>query len=282
MKVFYDARQAVKNNASFSPSAGKSALVVEEWKKKGYDFQLGSVNPVTRNDFYLAHDRGLIDGVLDLKRENGFNNCSPEIAASLYWTTGSLLSASVDAIRNKQITCSPTSGFHHSHYDQCQGFCTFNGLIVTAIKLRQSNPKIKIGILDIDMHYGNGTDDIINRLKLNYIHHYTFGGANPDSCFWKGGPKAEKWLKSLPEIVGTFKDCDFVMYQAGADPAKDDPFGGALTNNQLRERDRIVFSGLHGMKKPVTWNLSGGYQNPIQKVLDIHNATIEECLKVVE
>lgn len=279
MKVFYDARQVAKNNVSASPSAGKPALVVEEWAKKGYNFQLGSVNPVTRSDFYLAHDRSLIDGVLDLKWPNGFSNCSHEVAASLPWTTGSLFSAALDAIRNKQITCSPTSGFHHSHYDRCEGFCTFNGLMVTAIKLRQLYPKIKIGILDIDHHYGNGTDDIIQRLKLKYIQHYTFGGANPDNWFWKGKEKAEKWIKSLPEIVGTFKDCDFVMYQAGADPAKDDPFGGALTDDQLRERDRIVFTTLKNT--PLTWVLAGGYSQPIQKVLDIHNATMEECLKAI-
>jgi hypothetical protein len=36
------------------------------------------------------------------------------------------------------------------------------------------------------------------------------------------------------------------------------------------------------MKIPVAWNLAGGYQVPLQKVLDIHTITLTECLKVLQ
>ena len=29
---------------------------------------------------------------------------------------------------------------------------------------------------------------------------------------------------------------------------------------------------------PVVWNLAGGYQEDFQSVLDLHHATLEECL----
>lgn len=280
LKVFYDARQSVANNDSVSPSAGKPALVVEEWKKKGYDFALAPVEPVTRADFYLAHHQDYIDGVLDLKRGNGFSNKNPDVAAALPWTTGSLLCATREALKTRQNTMSPTSGFHHAHWSKAEGFCTFNGLMVTAMRLHGDGLIDKIGILDIDHHYGNGTDDIIRRSKAGYIHHYTFG-RDDTNYYWGGGEKAVAWLKSLPGIVETFQGCDVVIYQAGADPHVSDPFGGALTDEQLRERDRIVFDVLSTLKIPCAWNLAGGYQTPIQKVLDIHNATIEECLKVM-
>lgn len=279
IKVFYDARQVVPNNASPSPSAGKPALVVEEWKRKGYDFQLGAVTPVTRDKFYLAHDPDFINGVLDLQRDNGFSNRSSKVAVSLPWTTGSLLAAAFEALTTQTFTSSPTSGFHHSGYATADGFCTFNGLMITSIMLRNHLPGLKIGILDLDHHYGNGTDNIIGHLGINYIRHYTFGGDNPGNWHWKGGNEAKTWLKRLPGIVKSFADCDLVIYQAGADPHISDPYGGALTDDQLRLRDRIVFTGLVG--KGVTWNLAGGYQTPIQKVLDIHNATMEECLAVM-
>lgn len=281
LKVFYDARQSTDKNLSFSPSAGKPALVVEEWKKRGFDFALADVTPVTRDDFYRVHHKGHVDAVLDLKRPNGFNNKIPEVAAALHWTSGSLVSAVMHAMENKVNTCSPTSGFHHAEFYRCEGFCTFNGLMVAAVKLRDKFPTVKVGILDIDHHYGNGTDHIIKHEKLDYVHHYTFGGACPDNYYWKGGDKAEEWVGLLPSIVDGFRGCDIVIYQAGADPHVDDPYGGALTNSQLRDRDRIVFTMLRDMKIPVTWNLAGGYQSPIQKVLDIHNATMEECLKVM-
>lgn len=282
LKVFYDERQSVASNHGISPSAGKPLLVVQEWHRRGYDIEVATVTPVTREDFYLVHDRAHVDAVLDCRRPNGFDNKSPEVAASLYWTTGSLVSAADYALTNGVNTCSPTSGFHHADWWKTDGFCTFNGLMVAAVKLRDRLPSgKKIGILDIDMHYGNGTDGIIKYHKIEHVRHYTFGGAEPLAETWRGGLSGEAWLSCLPIIVQDFADCAVVIYQAGADPHKDDPFGGALSDEQLRERDRIVFSNLKRLGIPCVWNLAGGYQQPIQKVLDIHNATMEECLKVM-
>lgn len=279
IKVFYDARQSVANNRSISPSAGKPKLVMEEWAKKGYDFAIGDVTPVTREDYYLAHHDSYINDVLDLRRPNGFDNKSPEVAAALPWTTGSLYCAAVEALKTRKNTVSPTSGFHHASWNRGEGFCTFNGIMVTCIKLHQLGID-NIGVLDIDHHYGNGTVNIINHHSIDYIQHYTFG-ADSTNYYWNGGEKAEDWLKILPTIIDRFSKCKIVIYQAGADPHVNDPYGGALTDLQLRERDRKVFSMFKDMSIPVVWNLAGGYQTPIQKVLDIHNATMEECLKVM-
>lgn len=281
LQVFFDQRQNVVANRSFSPSAGKPARVVEEWQRQGYAIELAPVAPVTRADLYRAHDKKHVDEVLDLKRPNGFHNKLKEVADSLYWTNGSIVSAALAALATRRNTCSPTSGFHHAEWWRCEGFCTFNGLILAAMKLRESSPAGRIGILDIDMHYGNGTDALIKRLQLDYIRHYTFGGAERDAEFWRGGPQADMWLSRLPNLVSAFEDCAIVLYQAGADPHMNDPHGGALSDAQLRERDRIVFSVLRRLGIPCVWNLAGGYQDPIQLVLNIHNATMEECLRAM-
>lgn len=281
LKVFFDPRQNVASNKSFSPSAGKPARVVEEWQRRGYAVELAPVDPVTRADFYQVHDKQHVNEVLDLKRPNGFHNKLQEVADSLYWTNGSLLSAARWALRVKQNACSPTSGFHHADYWRCEGFCTFNGLVLTAVKLREQLPHSRVGILDIDMHYGNGTHDLIKRHQLDYVRHYTFGGAERDAEFWRGGAQGDVWLSRLPQLMETFADCAIVLYQAGADPHMNDPHGGALSDAQLRERDRIVFSTLRRLNVPCVWNLAGGYQEPIQLVLDIHNATVEECLRAM-
>jgi acetoin utilization deacetylase AcuC-like enzyme len=291
LQVFYDERQNVASNDSFSPSAGKPKRVVDEWLRRGYDVSLAQVQPVTREDFYLAHNPTYVDDILDHKLANGFDNTLPEIAESLPWTTGSLFAATRHALETGENSCSPTSGFHHAHWSSAEGYCTFNALMVTAIKLRNTRWRVpylwreftlfnRIGILDLDHHLGNGTIDIIKHHQINYINHYTFG-ANQNHSDWQGGAKAETWLNSLTEIVEGFKDCKVVIYQAGADPHVNDTFGGALTDAQLRVRDRIVFSTLKAMNIPVAWNLAGGYQEPLEKVLGIHNATLEECLKVM-
>lgn len=54
------------------------------------------------------------------------------------------------------------------------GFCTFNGLMLAAVKLKREYRLGDIGIIDFDMHWGNGTVDIINELKIEYIEHMAF------------------------------------------------------------------------------------------------------------
>ena len=69
----------------------------------------------------------------------------------------------------------------------------------------------KIGVLDLDMHYGDGTVDIIERLKIEDIHHRSFG-AN------YGEPEqGEDFLRALPGALAGFAGCMIVFYQAGAD-----------------------------------------------------------------
>jgi acetoin utilization deacetylase AcuC-like enzyme len=74
-----------------------------------------------------------------------------------------------------------------------------------------------------------------------------------------------------------------ILYQAGADTHIDDPLGGLLTSEQMRERDRAMFSIAHDLSIPLTWNLAGGYQiepdGSIPRVVELHLNTFEEALR---
>ena len=275
MKIFYRPEQTAFGNCdSFSPSAGKPAEVVASWMKQFPATELVSFEPLTREDLVLAHDRTYVDAVLDLERANGFGNRLAAIADTLPFTTGSFYAAAHHAFTAKESCVSPTSGFHHANYNEGGGFCTFNGLVIAAQKLHRDEGAKRVGILDLDCHYGNGTENIIWRLGLDWIEHYTFGGCGIRQ------DKSGQWLKDLTEIVVRFAKCDVVLYQAGADPHVDDPLGGILTTEQLYERDFIVFKNLQDLGVPVAWNLAGGYQTPIRKVLDIHDNTARAFLAV--
>ena len=198
-----------------------------------------------------------------------------EVARSLPYTSGSLLSAARAALENG-VAVSPSSGFHHAGYDRALGFCTFNGLMVTALALRAEHPKLRVGILDYDYHYGDGTDDILRRLELNWVTHCTAGQTYlyPD--------QATAFLDAIPAHVARMAGCDVVLYQAGADPHIDDPLGGFLTTAELAERDRRVFQHLHDHGIPVAWNLAGGYQQPLSKVVAIHRNTYRACKTIYD
>ena len=275
--VFFNPKQ-VANSKAFSPSAAKPGPVVDSWLQMRLPIDVHESGKVNRYELARAHDPEFVANVLSCRIPNGFGNMDPKVAASLPYTSGSLLAAAQHAWREGGVAASPTSGFHHAGYDSVNGFCTFNGLMVTAQALLACGAN-KIGILDLDMHYGNGTDNIVNTLGLDdKIEHFTGGRDyhNPD--------QAPEFFKKLPSIMRKFDDCDVVLYQAGADSNVKDPLGGWLTNEEQYKRDYRVFKALSRMQVPCAWNLAGGYQKEedgsIPKVLAIHNNTMTACHRV--
>lgn len=261
----------VADSQSFSPSAAKPAAVLDSWRSLNIPLSITEPPPVSRDDLARAHDPGYVDAILCGDRRNGFGNTSPAVAASLPFTSGAMLAAAREALRNGVVAVAPCSGFHHAGYAEAAGFCTFNGLMVTALALKAAGEVRRIGMLDFDEHYGNGTDDIIGRLKIDWITHHTEGKQYHRST------DAEPFLARIPSIVATMRDCDVILYQAGADPHIDDPLGGWLTTAQLFERDVRVFDAARNMGVPVAWNLAGGYQTPLRKVLEVHDNTMRAC-----
>jgi len=90
---------------------------------------------------------------------------------------------------------------------------------------------------------------------------------------------AGAYLQRLRETAARFDSYDLVLYQAGADVHVADPLGGVLTTEQMIERDRIVFDAARASETPIAWDLAGGYQEPLAKVVGLHVNTLRECVK---
>lgn len=274
--VFYS-DSMLSDADSFSPSAMKPQAVVASWQSLGIPLRILAPDPVTPDDLCLAHAERYVDGVLFGEIANGFGTRDPQVAASLLYTNGAMLAAARAALDSGGFAVAPCSGFHHAGYDFGGGFCTFNGLVVAAQWLKSRGLVKRVGILDFDMHYGNGTDDILARLHLDYVRHYTAG------AWWREASDGEAFLAAIDGIVADMADCDLILYQAGADPHVNDPLLGFLTTEQLLERDRRVFAAARARHLPVAWNLAGGYQRDtsggIRPVLDIHDNTLRACLE---
>lgn len=275
--VFFTPKM-VAHSQSFSPSASKPSQAVESWRRLGLPLDFHEPTPLTRDDFARAHDATFVREVLDRRRENGFGNRSAQVAASLPWTSGAMCSAARHAWHHGDAAVAPCSGFHHAGYASTEGFCTFNGLMATAAVLHAEGAT-RIGIVDCDEHYGNGTDDIIEKLgHPGWVSHFTAGAK------YTRPSQVKAFFKELSQVLARLADCDVVLYQAGADPHVDDPLGGWLTTAELEQRDRLVFETLHELGVPVAWNLAGGYQveadGSIPKVLEIHDNTMRACADV--
>ncbi|NMM12923.1 MAG: histone deacetylase [Rhodoferax sp.] len=267
--VYYSPKQVSCPDSS-SPSPRKPALVVANWIEQGLPIHIVEPLPTSRDQIALAHSHEYVDGILNCELMNGFRGRQRDVADSLPWTCGSLLSAARGALNNGLVTCSPTSGFHHAGYETGYGYCTFNGLMVTALALKLEGKVQRVGILDCDQHYGDGTAEIMAVLNIDWIRLVSQEHWSPTD--------AEPFIDQLPQVVRSFADCDLLIYQAGSDPHINDPLGGFLTTNELAVRDRIVFSVAKSIGIPVVWNLAGGYQEPLARVLEIHRNTMLACV----
>ena len=273
-------REAVRS----SPSSAKPEAVMASWRALGIPLDVRSFQPLSRAALSAVHSPAYVDAVLDLETENGFGNRDARVARSLPYTSGSFVAAALHALEHGGAAVSPTSGFHHAGHADGGGFCTFNGLAAAASGALARGCS-KVGILDCDAHYGNGTQDILEVTGMeDRVLHYTHG-----SPHYRGGPeKAGDFLAHLPRLLSQWKDegVALVFYQAGADPHVDDPVGCRfLTTEELHQRDVAVFNACARLGLPVAWNLAGGYQEngslpwpaSIRKVLDIHDNTLRAC-----
>jgi len=278
--VFYSPAM-VADAESYSPSAMKPAKVLEAWQASGIPLSLYDVKPIERAALHAVHEQTFVDDVLACVQPNGFGSHSPTVAQSLLYTNASLRDAAVEALRNGCVAVSPTSGFHHAHYSSASAYCTFNGLMVAAHYLLQNKLATKVGIIDCDYHYGNGTDELISKHHLSgKVKHFTAGSR------YHRANQAEDFFNALKTAVEFMADCDVILYQAGADAHIDDPLGGFLTDEQLYQRDLLLFSLCQQQGVPVAWNLAGGYQKldndepDWEAITAIHSNTLRACGEV--
>ena len=276
LPVYFTPRM-VADSGSFSPSAAKPAQVVAAWRARGLAIEVSEPAPVTIDQLARAHDRAHVEAILACRAPNGFGNTSRAVADTLVHTSGAMLAAARRAIAEGAIACAPVAGFHHATYRTAGAYCTFNGLAVAALALHHEDGVARVGILDYDMHYGDGTDDIIASVGAHFVTHFTAG------AHYQREGDGPRLLAELPSRVAAMAGCDVVLYQAGADQHIDDPLGGLLTTAELRRRDELVFAGLAGLGIPVAWNLAGGYQiaadGSIPAVLEIHENTARAAIE---
>lgn len=275
MRVYYSTSMNAENAQAYSPSASKPAKVIADWRAKGFDIEVKKPIPVSGKTIAQAHNPDYVQGVLSGTMANGFGNKDEDVAASLPYTVGAMVSATKYALKTGQPAAALCSGFHHAGYSSGSGFCTFNGLVIAAIEAQKAGAK-KVGILDLDQHYGNGTDNIRCHLDLHWMPHYTAGGDHK--------LEAESFLAGLPNLLRKkFNSCDVMIVQLGADPWINDPLGGWMTMEQMERRDRIVFETFKQMGIGVAWNLAGGYSKDangeITPVLQIHANSAKACIE---
>ncbi len=154
IKVIYGDKQVSESGSQVSPSAKKPKDLYELLKKEP-DLEFFEPIPVSIEDIKLAHDPQFVDDVMTLKRPNGFGTICQSVVDSLPYTNGAVYQAAKLSILTKCPVAALVAGFHHAGYagfEKLGYFCTFNGLIIAAMKLISEGHQ-RIAIVDCDMHW---------------------------------------------------------------------------------------------------------------------------------
>ena len=165
---------------------------------------------------------------------------------------------------------------HHAGRDTAMGFCLYNNAAVVVRHAQQSGAP-RVAVIDIDVHHGNGTEEIVwNDTGTLYtsIHQMPlFPGTgrsvdrgahdNVVNIPVPPGTGSDEWLEHFDETiipaVSRF-GADLVVVSAGYDAHELDPLGGLrLTTTTYGEvAARICDLCSHGPVGSV-WVLEGGY-----------------------
>jgi acetoin utilization deacetylase AcuC-like enzyme len=306
MKFFYDPGFAAPIGEHIMPMR-KFALVAGEVRAWLPQVIIEKPEPLTLEDLLRVHTAEYVDAVRtgdprDLAESQKFP-WSELLFPSVCLTGGGVLAAARSAL-DSGASAALASGFHHACADHGEGFCTFNGLLVALEALRAEGKIRTAAILDMDLHYGNGTASLatsrpwLRALSIygnDYWHnqpfrdvrerHHTDGPNHFSAPVIPSGKSNREVLletmkRHLPWLIQGGKP-DILLYQAGADPLRDDPYSPLqLTHEDLEARDRMVFGFAKAENIPVAWVLAGGYCPEIEKVVRVHLNTAKACWDV--
>ncbi|MFL6194613.1 MAG: hypothetical protein ACJ75H_10620 [Thermoanaerobaculia bacterium] len=183
---------------------------------------------------------------------------------------GGTLAAARLALESRRIAVNLGGGLHHAFPARGERFCVYNDVATAVAELRARGVNLRVLIVDLDLHDGDGTRAIFaaDRTVHTYsIHNHTSweGQAEEATVLELGdGVSDAAYLEavrsSLPPVVERFAP-ELVFYLAGCDPAEDDQIGDwKITAGALLERDRFVLDCLDGGRKvPLVVVLAGGY-----------------------
>jgi acetoin utilization deacetylase AcuC-like enzyme len=255
-------------------------------------FRFEQPAPITWDQLALVHSRDYLGKLKDLTL-----SAADELRLEVPWNArirdgfrvmvGGTLAASRAAL-DEGVAVHLGGGLHHAFPGHGEGFCPFNDVAVAIRVLQQEGRIDRAGIVDLDVHHGNGTaatfhaDARVFTLSLHQEHNYP--AWKPPGSLDIGlrdrttdGEYLERLDEGLEAVLAARPDA--LIYLAGADPYCEDQLGGlALTKDGLRRRDRAVFTAARQAGRPIAVVLAGGYAREIDDTVDIHVATVEEAL----
>lgn len=95
---------------------------------------------------------------------------------------------------------------HHAEQDVAMGFCYFNNVAIAARYLQQEWQLERVGIIDFDVHHGNGTQHIFENDPTVFYYsmhqHPSFAYPGTGREFEKGNAEGQGYTRNFPLLPG--------------------------------------------------------------------------------
>lgn len=151
---------------------------------------------------------------------------------------------------------------HHASANSSWGFCYFNNMAIALERLRHTGKIKKAYVLDIDLHYGDGTVNILE--KKDYVTVYNVDSYSRDNI--------------MDEVAYEMNKCsaDIIGISAGFDNHEVD-WGGTLTTDDFYYIGQMVRKASLDCEGGCFGILEGGYNHAVlgDNVMALINGLVE-------
>lgn len=228
--------------------------VAAAWRAGGGE--VAAPEPAAREALERVHDRHYLDRIAGLRGRSTMLDAdtftSPETHDVALLAAGAALGAVEHAMagRGSAVAFVRPPG-HHAGRDRAMGFCLYNNVAVAAAHAL-ANGAARVAIVDIDVHHGNGTQDIFYedpRVLYVSTHQHPFYpgtgladevGRGAGTGFTVNVPMAAgatdaDYLLAQHAVIDVVLDAfapDLLLVSAGFDAHDSDPLGGMRVSTQ--------------------------------------------------
>jgi acetoin utilization deacetylase AcuC-like enzyme len=194
---------------------------------------LVEARPCSTEDVLLCHSHSLVQSVA---RDR-------EVYGAALLAAGGAIKAAEQSLVRPSFACVRPPG-HHAGRNFNGGFCFFNNMAIAATALLASGRANSVLIIDIDLHYGNGTYDILRdeaRVSFKNIE----------------GATREDFFAEFEAAASEARQYDVVACSVGFDTYVRDWGGLLFTDDYRRIGETLTSSAAHLFSV-----LEGGYYIP--------------------
>lgn len=192
----------------------------------------------TAEEIGRVHDAAYVRGIRELGVEVMLD--LDTYAGPTTWEAAALAAGcAIEAVQRQGFALVRPPG-HHALVERGMGFCIFDNIAVAARYAQADLGLERVAIVDVDVHHGNGTEDIFrdeDTVFFASLHQWPFypGSGGPGSgdaltlnVPLQAGSGDDEYLQAfarqIEPAVRAFEP-DLVLVSAGFDAHEDDPMG---------------------------------------------------------